>query len=504
MSGRSAAERERARWEREVRRAKREGRTPPPEPVFDARSPVPEDPGPGFERPAEPPAPAPALDARSPVPEDPGPSFERPAEPPAVAQPPAAEPPAVAAPPAAAPPTAAQPARRTVRLPRAAHVDPGTGEFDTPLGVKRYETQPGAPGLPPNRPVPPRRKRRTGARALALVVLLAIAGIAYGAVRLYQPFHGDPGAPVAVTIPEGAGASDIGEILEQEGVVDSATFFAVRARLDGGAGLRSGPHRLQRGLSYEAALAALRKAPEAAPTIDVTVPEGPSIDENRARVKQAGVEGDYARAARAARREARRLGLPRSARTLEGFLFPATYELRRPASAEDLVAKQLEAFADNTAEIDYARARRANLTRYEVLIIASMVEREALIPKERRIIAGVIYNRLQQGIPLGIDATIRYEADNWSRPLRVSELQKDTPYNTRLNQGLPPTPIGNPGAEAIAAAANPADHDLLFYVVKPCGNGAHAFSETDAEFQRDVAAYNRERDKRGGKDPSRC
>jgi UPF0755 protein len=133
-----------------------------------------------------------------------------------------------------------------------------------------------------------------------------------------------------------------------------------------------------------------------------------------------------------------------------------------------------------------------------------MVEREALVPKERRIIAGVIYNRLRESIPLGIDATIRYERNNWSRPLRVSELQRDTPYNTRLRQGLPPTPIGNPGKEAIAAAANPARHDFLFYVVKPCGNGAHAFSETDAQFQRDVAAYNRERDKRGGRDPSQC
>jgi UPF0755 protein len=469
VADRSAADRERARWEREVARAKREGRPLPPEPRVRDGEPEPI-------AWAEPPRAEPPPAAPEPV---------------APAEPPEPEPHRWAAPPPAPPAAEAPPPRRTVQLPRAAFED------EAPIGVKRYETQPGAPGLLPNRPVPPRRRGRGPARIAALLVLLAIAGIAYGAIRLYQPFHGEPGERVAVTIPEGSGASDIGEILADADVVDSATLFAVRARLDGGEGLRSGPHTLPKNLTYAEALEALRQAPEAAPTINVTVPEGPSIRENAARVEEAGVEGDY-------RAAARELGLPRSARTTEGFLFPATYELRRPAKASDLVAKQLEAFAANIEDIDYGPARRANLSRYEVLIIASMVEREALVPKERRIIAGVIYNRLRESIPLGIDATIRYERNNWSRPLRVSELQRDTPYNTRLRQGLPPTPIGNPGKEAIAAAANPARHDFLFYVVKPCGNGAHAFSETDAQFQRDVAAYNRERDKRGGRDPSQC
>jgi uncharacterized YceG family protein len=139
-----------------------------------------------------------------------------------------------------------------------------------------------------------------------------------------------------------------------------------------------------------------------------------------------------------------------------------------------------------------------------VLTIASMIDREALVPKDRRLIAAVIYNRLKQGIPLGIDATIRYQLGDFSRPLKVSELQRDTPYNTRKRKGLPPTPIGNPGLASIKAAANPAHVSYLYYVVKPCGNGAHAFSSTDAQFQRDVAAYNRARAKRGGKDPSVC
>jgi hypothetical protein len=102
-------------------------------------------------------------------------------------------------------------------------------------------------------------------------------------------------------------------------------------------------------------------------------------------------------------------------------------------------------------------------------------------------------------MPLGIDATIRYRLNNWSRPLTNGDLRGAGAYNTRLHTGLPPTPIGNPGLSSIQAAAHPARKPYLFYVVKPCGNGAHAFSSTDAQFQRDVAAYNRARAAAGGK-----
>ncbi len=159
------------------------------------------------------------------------------------------------------------------------------------------------------------------------------------------------------------------------------------------------------------------------------------------------------------------------------------------ASASDLVERQLDAFRENIAKVDLRAARRRNLTRYDVLIIASMVEREAQLPRERPLIAAVMYNRLKEGIPLGIDATIRYQINNWERPLRVSELKRDTPYNTRTRRGLPPTPIGNPGIASIKAAANPAKTKYLFFVRKPGKTGEHAFSKTNSQFERDVARY---------------
>ena len=242
------------------------------------------------------------------------------------------------------------------------------------------------------------------------------------------------------------------------------------------------------------------------PTVDVTVPEGLSIREAAPVIDKGPLKGSYRRAASEQRvlRRIRRLGAPRGTDTAEGFMFPATYTLVDGSPVRNLVTKQLAAFEDNFKGIDMRYARRKNLTRYDVLIIASLIEREVQIDRERPLVAAVIYNRLAMGEPLGIDATIRYEKRNWDRPLRVSELEDVTPYNTRKVQGLPPTPIGNPGRKSLEAAANPAREDYLFYVIKPCAEGAHAFSSNNAQFERDVAAYDAKREELGGKSPVNC
>ena len=126
------------------------------------------------------------------------------------------------------------------------------------------------------------------------------------------------------------------------------------------------------------------------------------------------------------------------------------------------------------------------------------------VPAERRLVAAVIYNRLHDNMPLGIDATIRFAVDNYTRPLTESELATQSPYNTRLYSGLPPGPIGNPGIAAIEAAADPANVDYLYYVVKPGTCGEHSFSSTEAEFERDVARYNSARAAAGGQSPTSC
>jgi peptidoglycan lytic transglycosylase G len=153
---------------------------------------------------------------------------------------------------------------------------------------------------------------------------------------------------------------------------------------------------------------------------------------------------------------------------LEGFLFPSTYFFDRKTTSAALVREQLAAFVSNWGNVDLAYAKSKNLTPYDVLKIASMVEREAVAPSERKLIAAVIYNRLHAHMPLGIDATIRYGLHvPGTKSLLQSELDSNNPYNTRKFLGLPPTPIANPGLASIEAAANPAHVDYLYFVRKP-------------------------------------
>jgi UPF0755 protein len=417
--------------------------------------------------------------------------------------------------------------------PEPARVEPAAPELapepEQPLGTRRVSRHerpvPPATAKPRARrgraqasapPAPPRGgargpgsaagRPRWGLRIAALLALAAIVLAGWFLWQLYQPGKGDGSGRVAVTVPKGASVGQIGDLLAAKGVIDSPFFFRLRARLAGSGGdLKSGSFTLKNDMSYAAALEALSRNPAPPPTIRIAIPEGKSRQEVATLARQAGLRGDYLAASRGVTQafDPRRYGAPKGA-TLEGFLFPATYELRRGATAKDLVAAQLRAFRQNLAQVNLRYARSKNLTVFDVLDIAAMVEREVEVGRERPLVAAVIYNRLHDGMPLGIDATLRYALHDWTHPLTVSQLASQTPYNTRNHQGLPPGPIGNPGLASIEAAARPAHVPYLFYVVKPGTCGQHAFSATDAQFERDVQRYNSARAAAGGKSPTKC
>jgi uncharacterized YceG family protein len=223
-------------------------------------------------------------------------------------------------------------------------------------------------------------------------------------------------------------------------------------------------------------------------TITLTIPEGYSREQTAQLAREAGLRGDYMKASEGH----------------EGFLFPDTFELERGAPVTDLVQLQLQDFKRRVGGVDLSYARSKNLDTDDVVTIASMVEEEAQLDEERPLIAAVIYNRLREGIPLGIDATVRFATGNFEEPLTESDLAVDSPYNTRVNAGLPPGPISSPGLASIEAAARPANVDYLYYVVEPGTCGEHAFSSSDAEFQADVARYNEAREAAGGESPDSC
>ncbi|MDQ2981479.1 MAG: endolytic transglycosylase MltG [Actinomycetota bacterium] len=177
------------------------------------------------------------------------------------------------------------------------------------------------------------------------------------------------------------------------------------------------------------------------------------------------------------------------ARTIEGFLFPATYEFFKETTSRQLVKNQLDAFCENWKQVDLGYARSKNLTPYDVLIIASMVEKETLSPDERELVSAVIYNRLHAGMALQIDATLRYGLDiPPTESIRRSQLESDSPYNTRKRQGLPPTPIANPGLASLQAAAHPARVKYLYFVRKP-DKKHHFFTASYQAFQKYANAH---------------
>jgi peptidoglycan lytic transglycosylase G len=400
-------------------------------------------------------------------------------------------------------------AQRAQRADRAAAADRPHARERVEAALARSQAR-GGPAPPPPRngdsPLPPTRRRRWGRFLVPVVIGLTLIAVAaaWFLTSLYQPGKGEGSGRMPVVIPRGASLGVVAERLDAAGVIDKPFFFKLRVRMAGHASdIKPGAYVMQKDMAYGDVIDKLTAGPPRN-IINVTIPEGRARGEIAPLVKQAGVKGNYARATERSRHlNPRRYGASRGA-DLEGFLFPATFELKRGATVRALVAKQLEAFKTNFDRVGMSYAKRKNLTPYDVVTIASMVEREASLDRERPLIAAVIYNRLKQGIPLGIDATIRFATKNWTRPLRVSELKIDSAYNTRTHQGLPPGPIGNPGLASLKAAAHPAKAGYLFYVVKPCGNGAHAFSSTDAEFQKDVAKYNAARAKKGGKSPAKC
>lgn len=509
MSGRTPEEREAARLERERKRAAREGRSLPPEPAPPVATPPPPapddrhfDPLSGGENVDH----GPELVAHDPQPTQ---MFD-------VTTQWTDEHAAVAA--AAEPERAFEPEAAPAPEPPAPTPPPLALEPEVPLGTRRVARgeQSGrrAGGKPPKPPAPPRGgggasrpggARRWGRRVGAFLAIALVVLAGWFLWSIYQPGAGDGSGRVVVTVPRGASVGEIGDLLASRGVIDSSFFFRLRAKLSGSsADLKSGTFRLRSDMSYGAALEALSRTPPPPPVIRITIPEGKSRREIVPLARQAGVRGDYLAASRSSRQlDPRRYGAPQGA-TLEGFLFPATYELRRGATARRLVSEQLAAFRQNLAKVSLRYARSKNLTVFDVVTIAAMVEREVMVARERPLVAAVIYNRLRDGMPLGIDATLRFELNDWTHPLKVSQLQADTPYNTRVNGGLPPGPIGNPGLASIEAAAHPAKVPYLFYVVKPGTCGQHAFSSTDAQFEQDVQRYNNARDAAGGRSPTTC
>jgi UPF0755 protein len=334
---------------------------------------------------------------------------------------------------------------------------------------------------------------RRGKAVATLVVLLLLLGIpaAVGVVYLNSigvASSSTPGKTVEVEIPEGTSMTEVGEILEDEGVIKKAIGFRIVSYFQGGdEGIQAGTYQLTTGLSARDALDRMLEGPEVE-FITVTFPEGSWLPEFAEKLDEdTAIEGrDFLRVLESGKVKSNIL--PGDSNNFEGLLFPSTYQIIEEDTARSLAQRLVDETEKQLDKVDTSAAEAMGYSKYEILTIASMIEAEAGVSRDRGKIARVIYNRLDRGMALGIDATVIYALGERKNSLTSEDLEVDSPFNTRKVVGLPPTPIGAPGAEAIKAAANPVDGPWLYYVLSDC-DGRHAFSVDYNDFLADKADY---------------
>lgn len=319
---------------------------------------------------------------------------------------------------------------------------------------------------------------------LFLVLLLLLAG-AFG-FYMWATGASGPSRAVTVDIPEGATVAQMASMLEDAGVIRSSFMFGLTVRLQGiGGELKAGLYdNMRTNMRLAEALDVLQAGPppEELP-LTITIPEGLRIEQ----VADVVAEGLGVRP-RAFLREARsgewaiEPYLPEGTETVEGFLFPKTYDFPEDVGARAVVQRMLRQFEEEVQDLDWSRAEALGLEPYEVIVAASLIEREAGVPEDRRKISAVIHNRLELDMPLEIDATVQYALPEHKERLTFDDLEYESPYNTYLFTGLPPGPIASPGRASIEAAMNPADGEWLYYVLIDPETGEHAFAETYEEF----------------------
>ncbi len=309
--------------------------------------------------------------------------------------------------------------------------------------------------------------------SLAIVVALCAAAVGFANWVAFGDAAG-PQQAVTFDIAQGSSVREIGRELADAGIVRWPLAFVMYERLQGGsraiqaAEYAFGPHLT---LASVAAVLAAGGRPQ---TVWITIPEGFTAVQIGG-VLQAHRIGTKAEFLAVAASTDLRFGGAES-RGLEGYLFPDTYEVRRDATARDVANLMTATFMRKLPRDYMSAARKLGLTVPQIVTVASLIEREAKVDVERPIMAGVYYNRLHRGMPLQVDATIEYALPSHKTELSLSDLKIDSPYNTYLYTGLPPTPIANPGAASLNAAFHPAATDYLYYVYK--GGGRHAFSTT--------------------------
>lgn len=344
-----------------------------------------------------------------------------------------------------------------------------------------------------------RKKRRMSGFAKVLIVLLIAIAVGICCFKIMSGMMNPPeeelnltGQTVTVTIPEGSGTEDIANILKENKLIGSVFGFKLTSKFEGYDGTyKQGTYEIDTGLTKRQIMELLQSG-TVAQQITLTIPEGYNVRQIAEKVAETGLctVEEFIRAGNEDSFDYDFLkDLPEREYRLEGYLFPDTYFLAENMTAHDIVDMLLSRF-DRMYTTEYRKAVEAGeYTLDEIVTIASMVEKEIRVAEERPRAAGVIYNRLRDGIMLGIDATVLYAVNKTAGELTQEDLDVDSPYNTRNRYGLPLGPICNPGESAFEAALYPETHEYLYYVLEAVGKNNHVYCKTYDEFLTAKQAY---------------
>lgn len=328
-----------------------------------------------------------------------------------------------------------------------------------------------------------------------LIVIGAAAAVALYASEQLKPVE-PAGGPVIVEIPEGTTSAQIADILEDEGIIRNGTVFSYYLKYKGlGNNFKAGTYEMSPGMALIDIISKLSAGETVKEEVlRFTIPEGYTASQIIDLLAQ---DIGFSRETLTGIMQKKEIAgqeqadpplwastvpeNPNYKYTLEGYLFPETYELPKDSTEEDAVLRMLRELDKKLKQLPEGweeQLQTRDMTFHELLTVASLIEREVLVDEERKVVAGVIYNRLMKDMPLQLDATVQYLFDKQKERLFEKDLQIESPYNTYLHSGLPPGPIASPGLKSIEAALYPQESKYFFYVTKKDGSGEHLFAET--------------------------
>lgn len=342
-----------------------------------------------------------------------------------------------------------------------------------------------------------RRKKKKG-NGLLIAVIVIIAGIAIGAGGFSvimgdadKALDPDSTAMIIVEVPNGSTTTKIGTILVEQGIIDNADSFKLQSKMKGMDGkYKAGEYTLSPAMTMTEIMDILVTGN--VNTVRFTIPEGLMVSEVADKLAEEGLinrdmfmkeieSGDF--------NYKFLKDAPSGELRLEGYLYPNTYDVFTTASEHDIIDRLLRQLDTVFTDEMYARAEELGMDLNEVMTIASLIERETMVDSERAKVASVIYNRLDIGMKLQIDATVQYALGEQKQFLTYKDLEVESPYNTYQIAGLPPGPICSPGEASIKAALYPEDTDYIYYVLSAAKDGTHKFAKTGDQFLKYKQEY---------------